>query len=131
MRSILIAAAVLATLIAGSASADIIHNTSPLPARFILHAEGAIEQGGQRGLWFYGHTTDLKYLPGKGDEVLFSMHGFHGIQLVGLPPFLREVSTADGRLLRGVPQPGNYTVQMWRNGKHIPTLDMHIRFIPQ
>jgi len=131
MKSITIAVAALAIFMAGPAVADVILNSSPLPAKFMPHKQGAHEQGGQRGFWFYGLTTDLKYLPGDGDEVLLKLHGFQGIQLVGLPPFVREVSTADGRLLRGIPQPGNFTVEMHRDGKRIPTLDMHMRFIPR
>lgn len=131
MKTIIITAAVLAASIAGSASADVLLHTTPLPAKFMPHEQGAIQQGGQKGYWFQGHTTDIKYLPADGDEVLLKMHGFQGIQLVGLPSFVREVPTAEGRLLRGVPQPGNYTVEMWRDGKRIPTLDMHMRFIPR
>lgn len=131
MKTIIITAAVLAASIAGSASADVLLHTTPLSAKFMPHEQGAIQQGGQKGYWFQGHTTDIKYLPADGDEVLLKMHGFQGIQLVGLPSFVREVPTADGRLLRGIPQPGNYTVEMWRDGKRIPTLDMHMRFIPR
>lgn len=131
MKTIIITAAMLAASITGSASADVLLHTTPLPARFMPHQQGAHEQGGQRGYWFQGHTTDIKYLPGDGDEVFLRMHGFQGIQLVGLPPFVREVSTADGRLLRGIPQPGNFTVEMHRDGKRIPTLDMNMRFIPR
>jgi hypothetical protein len=131
MKTIIITAAVLAASIAGSASADVLLHTTPLPAMFMPHEQGAIQQGVQKGYWFQGHTTDIKYLPSGGDEVLLKMHGFQGIHLVGLPSFVREVPTADGRLLRGVPQPGKYTVEMWRDGKRIPTLDMHMRFIPR
>lgn len=127
----IITAAVLAASIAGNASADVLLHASPLPAKFMPHEQGAHQQGGQKGYWFYGLTTDIKYLAGDGDEVFLRMHGFQGIELVGLPPFVREVSTADGRLLRGVPQPGDYTVEMHRDGKRIPTLDMHMRFIPR
>ncbi|TCV76017.1 hypothetical protein [Neorhizobium sp. S3-V5DH] len=131
MKSITIAVAALAAFMAGPAVAEVILHTSPLPAKFMPHEQGAHEQGGQRGYWFRGHTTRHQELPGDGDEVFLRMHGFQGIQLVGLPPFVREVSTADGHLLRGIPQPGNYTVEMWRDGKRIPTLDMHMRFIPR
>jgi hypothetical protein len=132
MKSISITAiAALAAFMAGPAASEVILHTSPLPARFMPREQGAHEQGGQRGYWFQGLTTDIKYLPSDGDEVLLKMHGFQGIQLVGLPSFVREVSTANGRLLRGVPQPGNYTIEMHRDGKRIPTLDMHMRFIPR
>ncbi|MGO7727957.1 hypothetical protein [Rhizobium leguminosarum] len=131
MKSIPITAVVLAAFIARPAAADVILHTSPLPAQFMPDERGAYEQGGQKGFWFYGHTTDIKYLPSDRDQVLLRMHGFQGIELVGLPPFVWEVATSDGRLLRGIPQPGNYTVEMHGDGKRIPTLDMHMRFIPQ
>lgn len=131
MKTIIITAALLAASIAGSASADVLLHSTPLSAKFVPHEQGASQQHGQRGYWFYGHSTDIKYLPGDGDEVLLKLHGFQGIRLVGLPPFVREVSTADGRQLRGIPQPGTYTVQLWRDGKHISTLDMTMRFIPR
>lgn len=127
----MIIATALAALAAGPAAADVVLHTSRLPAQFMRHERGAHEQGGQRGYWFHGHTTDIKYLPGDGDEVFLRMHGFKGIQLVGLPPFVREVATVDGRLLRGIPRSGTYIVEMHRDGKHIPTLDMHLRFIPR
>jgi len=131
MKSIAIAAAALAALMAGPAAADVILHGTRLPPKFMPSEQGAYEQGGLKGYWFYGQTTDIKYSAGDGDEVLLKMNGFEDIQLVGLPPFVREVATAYGRLLRGVPQPGSYVVEMWRDGRRIPTLDMHMRFIPR
>jgi hypothetical protein len=83
----------------------------------------------ERGGRFCGYTVDIRYQPGDGDQVLLRMHGYQGLQLVGLPHFVREVPTTCGRLLRGSLKPGTYTVGMWRDGKRIPMLDMHMRFI--
>ncbi|MGO8332110.1 hypothetical protein ACC778_08290 [Rhizobium ruizarguesonis] len=131
MKSIVIPAAILAALIAGSTSANVNVTASPRPAVFVADEHGANEQGGQKGFWFYGHTLNIRYSPSDGDQVLWRMHGFKDIELVGLPPFLREVFTIDGRLLRGVAQPGDYTVEMHTNGVRGPLLDMNFRFIPQ
>lgn len=130
MKSIVIAAAILSASIAGSASADVNVTASPRPAVFVPDEHGAYEHGSQKGFWLYGHTLNIRYSPSDGDQVLWRMHGFKDVELVGLPPFLREVFTTDGRLLRGIPQPGDYTVEMHTRGVRGPLLDMNFRFIP-
>ncbi|MBB3743513.1 hypothetical protein FHX10_003012 [Rhizobium sp. BK591] len=123
MKFIWIIAIAWAVLVAGPAAADeaeaIIH-TSPLPC-------APMSGGGM----FCGHTYDLRCRAEDGDQVLLKFHGYKGIELVGLPPFVREVPTTYGRLLRGAPTPGNYIVEMHQDGKRTPTLDMHMRFIPR
>ena len=123
MRRVVLVAAALGAFITGPAVAEdvqAIFHTSPLPCV-------PMSSGGM----FCGHSLDLKYRAGGGDHALLKLHGFRGIELVGLPSFVREVPTTYGRLLRGAPKPGNYTVEMHRDGKRIPTLDMHMRFIPR
>ncbi|MBX5235302.1 hypothetical protein HJC02_24000 [Rhizobium sp. NLR4a] len=105
---------------ATAGEAQAIFHTSPLPC---------VPMSG--GGMFCGHTDNIEYLEEDGDQVLLKLHGFKGIELVGLPPVVREVPTTYGRLLRGAPTPGNYTVEMHQNGKRIPTLVMHMRFIPR
>ncbi len=116
---IIAALAAFFALPAAAAEPQAIVHTSPLPC---VPASG--------GGTFCPHFYDLEYRAEDGDQVLLRLQGFSGIKL-DLPPFVREVTTADGRLLRGVPQPGIYIVQMRRDGKHMPTLDMHMRLIPR
>ncbi|TCQ07683.1 hypothetical protein C8J34_104144 [Rhizobium sp. PP-F2F-G36] len=120
MRPVAAWVATLLVLTAGTAAAEVILNASPLPCIYI---EG-------NGM-FCGQTLDIKYRPGDGDHALLRIYGHENLQLVGLPSFVRDVLTTYGRLLRGKPEPGNYTVGVWRDGKRIPTQDMHLRFIPR
>lgn len=122
MKRMIQVAAAFAAFMAGSATAEpqAIFHTSPLPCV-------PMPDGGM----FCGSSDDVKYRPEDGDQVLVRFHGFYGLEYRGLPPFVREVQTTDGRLWRGTPRPSSYVVEAWRDDKHIPTLDVHIRFIPR
>lgn len=134
MRSILIAAVVLSALIAVVAEAasvdlrylapDIHIELVPQPARTITRPNG-------RQYQFFGRADRIKYTPGLPDRKIHGFSGFHGLEFRGLPSWLREVKTSAGRDLVGSPQPGTFTIQMYRDGKHIPTLDMPMTFIPR
>ena len=118
MRSFIIIPVALAAISGPVMAAGAIFHASPLPCFSTL------ESGD-----FCPHSNDIIFRAGDGDHALLKLHGFKGISLVGLPPFIREVPTSYGRVLHGAPMPGNYTVEMHRDGKRIPTLDLHMRFI--
>lgn len=115
-----IAAAVILTASAVTAFSEPSFTVSPLAPQLLSD-----------GSTFYGWLDNFSYLPSEGDTPVLRMHGFEGLQVVGLPPFLREVPTEDGRLLRGTPQPGTYVVHMYKGGVLMPTLEMTMRFIPR
>lgn len=134
MRSILIAALVLSASLTGIAKAasvdlrymapDIHHEPVPRPALTITKPSGKQYQ-------FFGWADRIRYTPGLPERKISGYSGFHGLEFRGLPHWLREVKTSAGRDLVGSPQPGTFTIQVYRDGKHIPTLDRPMTFIPR
>ncbi|MCJ8237405.1 hypothetical protein [Peteryoungia algae] len=134
MKSILIASLILSASIAGVAEAasvdlrymapDIHIEIVPQPARTITRPNG-------RQYQFFGWADRVTYTTGLPDRKIHGFWGFHGLEFRGLPSWLREVKTSAGRDLVGSPQPGTFTIQMYRDGKHIPTLDNVMTFIPR
>jgi hypothetical protein len=119
MKTSIVATVILAVS-AVSAFADPSMTTSHLAPKRLLD-----------GSTYNGWSYDFSYLPSEGDTYVLGMHGFPDIQLVSLPPFLREVPTEYGRLIRGTPQPGTYVVEMYQDGILVPSLEMTMRFIPR
>lgn len=131
-----IAAAVLAAsiaLTAGAANAAPINQAARLPGRCLPHPQGAYEIGGQKCFYFYGTRHDISYRASDGDQIVLSWASdqlVRGYQFSDVPPFLRIVQTGSGMVLRGAPQPGDYTIAVYKDGQRAPTLDVNMRFIP-
>lgn len=135
MKSILlIASLILSASLAGVAeaasvdrryiAADIHIGSVPQPARTITRPNG-------RQYQFFSSSVQITYTLGLPERKIYGFRGFNGLEFRGLPSWLREVKTSAGRDLVGSPQPGTFTIQMYRDGKHIPTLDMPMTFIPR
>lgn len=134
MRSIVIATVVLVASIAGAVEAasvdrrykapDIHSELVRLPARTITKQDGKQYQ-------FFGWADRTTYTKGLPARKTHGFWGFRGLEFRGLPPWLQEVETDVGRDLIGSPQPGTFTIQMYLDGKHIPSLDMPMTFIPR
>lgn len=127
MKSIFTAAA-LVMLCAGAASADVILRKGiALPCIELRSGNSHCPR-----------TLDVHYREAEGNQELVRIfpasERVSSIRTIDLPPFIREVQTAYGRVLRGNPRSeNNYTIhkiKMFNDGEPAPSLDIHLRFLP-